>query len=701
MGDDDESTTALQAALVALSRAAEEVMRGVRVANDDLLEVVRDVSLSLAVTDRALASFTATLLRAADSQHLATGLDDSRPLVDLVARLRGLPPPVLARVFPPGGIVSLLFHLADSLDTVADALADVGAKRPAVTLPRLSEAHSELLVLLRLWFVSSSVLRVSGPATALAAARTPTLRGIKSFTVLLSSADEREAWDEEAKPLARRLLETATLPASGALWPAQGPDFAAVKKGLDVYYAATWAGWRVSRAVCGPSPSPSPSALGPSSSPSAATAAFLLNVLSVVLYWAVTLLAAVFYTFFRPKAPAGITSRLMLDPSILFITRVWRVQDTPVLSAVALALAPPLPTSAEILIAGVPCRVLSNVALGDLGGVGGVRGAAWEGLRALVRGRTLGAEPPPPDHPLTEGGTGAAPPSPPFPPRALLTTPSLPVHLPPTLLVIPGGGFVGRSFAADIAVLSLNVSRVPPSTPIVAVYVRYSLAPERRHPVALNECADVYAVLRPRAPRLVLQGESAGGNLATALAIRILRGGGGGGGSNGGSRTPAPPTALALYYPALSLLPQASPSRALHLSDPLVPYHLLVALATICHENGRLEAGESTADVYRHPANATDADLAAFPPTRVSVGGLDPLLDESLDFVRRMQRAGAADVHLHVLRRLPHGFYNFAFPGAEEGRSAMWAWVRGHLGGEGGGGGGGGGVGGTADGGKA
>lgn len=64
-----------------------------------------------------------------------------------------------------------------------------------------------------------------------------------------------------------------------------------------------------------------------------------------------------------------------------------------------------------------------------------------------------------------------------------------------------------------------------------------------------------------------MAGESAGGNLATALVLKCI------------SEGVAPPVHLGLAYPAMDVNSCVSTSRAVHMNDPCLPSHLLSALA--------------------------------------------------------------------------------------------------------------------------
>ena len=123
---------------------------------------------------------------------------------------------------------------------------------------------------------------------------------------------------------------------------------------------------------------------------------------------------------------------------------------------------------------------------------------------------------------------------------------------------IPGGGFVAMSPRNHDD--KLFTWAVETKFPILAL--DYKKAPEHPYPYALNECFDTYnAIVSSKGkclgfagrtcPRITLTGDSAGGNLATALTLMIIEAN-----SNGGyrGREVIPlPAGLLLLYPALDM----------------------------------------------------------------------------------------------------------------------------------------------------
>lgn len=124
------------------------------------------------------------------------------------------------------------------------------------------------------------------------------------------------------------------------------------------------------------------------------------------------------------------------------------------------------------------------------------------------------------------------------------------------VLDIPGGGFVAMSPRTSDDKLLAWAGRT--GVPILSL--DYRKAPEYPYPYALNECFDVYTQLvatkgrcvgmKPdMCPRIVVTGDSAGGNLATGTVLMVIQ-------SNASPsvRGVLPsPAGLVLLYPALDM----------------------------------------------------------------------------------------------------------------------------------------------------
>jgi triacylglycerol lipase len=209
------------------------------------------------------------------------------------------------------------------------------------------------------------------------------------------------------------------------------------------------------------------------------------------------------------------------------------------------------------------------------------------------------------------------------------------------LLHIHGGGYVlGIPEANDAANRATALA-----LGIVVVSVDYRLAPETVWPGALEDCYAALVWMHDNAAelgidpaRIAIAGESAGGGHAAALALHARDRGG-----------PAICFQL-LDAPMLD-------DRTGTTSDP----HPHVGHFVWTPEKNRfgwrallgVEPGGPDVPAAAVPARA--ADLSDLPPTFVSVGALDLFLEEDMDFVRRLTRAGVP-AELHVIPGAYHGF---------------------------------------------
>ncbi|KAK4534675.1 hypothetical protein CDCA_CDCA02G0700 [Cyanidium caldarium] len=242
---------------------------------------------------------------------------------------------------------------------------------------------------------------------------------------------------------------------------------------------------------------------------------------------------------------------------------------------------------------------------------------------------------------------------------------------PALIFFMHGGGFVGQSSLTHAAFLKQIAHDLPDA---VILSIDYHLAPEYPYPIAVEECVFAYAWalqnawrLGTTAERVVFSGDSAGGNLAVAVALKLH------------SRGMRLPDGLVLAYPALNLSMQWSPSRLLSLFDPLLSTDLLDLIVRSYippHADARR-------DPFLSPTlAATDAMLQALPPVAIVCGAFDPLLDDAAEFAHRLRTVHAGTpaaerVQLRIFDGLPHGFLNMSLgvDMASEGTRQMSRWM--------------------------
>jgi acetyl esterase/lipase len=224
---------------------------------------------------------------------------------------------------------------------------------------------------------------------------------------------------------------------------------------------------------------------------------------------------------------------------------------------------------------------------------------------------------------------------------------------PPIMIMCHGGGFIGRNFPLEAISLSRQVKSS--TNKFMIVYPFYTLKAVQPH--ILEEVMGVYQYFRARSPRVLLVGESAGGNIALSITLKAIK-----------SSTQRP-DGLILLYPAVSLNPSPSISKLLFYDDAILPVSLLKKISKRVIPQPDQE--KQRFDAFLHPQHADRSDLAQFPTTFLLIAGLDALGDDTIDFNTRLRECNVSgDTKLY--RDLPHGFAQFpllfrnAFSSTEE-----------------------------------
>ena len=193
----------------------------------------------------------------------------------------------------------------------------------------------------------------------------------------------------------------------------------------------------------------------------------------------------------------------------------------------------------------------------------------------------------------------------------------------PWLLYLHGGGFVvgGLDSHDDIC------AELADQSGLGVIAVDYRLAPEHRFPAAFDDCWAVLEALSNgslgiEAHRIVIAGDSAGGNLAAALALRardlgrprlsgqiLIYPGLGGDVSRGSfveqADAPGLTTADVRYYKSVYVGPPEDPGHRSKLAYPL-----------------------------------NETDYSALPPAFLVAAHWDPLRDDCVDYAARLTAAG-------------------------------------------------------------
>ena len=184
------------------------------------------------------------------------------------------------------------------------------------------------------------------------------------------------------------------------------------------------------------------------------------------------------------------------------------------------------------------------------------------------------------------------------------------------VLYFHGGGFILGGIDSHDDVCAELCAR----TGYEVVSVDYRLAPEHLHPAAFD---DVLAAFEWAAStyeqRILLCGDSAGGNLAAAVSHA----------TRGHQRRPA---GQILIYPGLG----GDPSRGSYVTHAEAP--MLTAKDIAFYRDIRSGGRDATGEISFAPL--ADADFANLPPTVVFTAECDPLSSDGEAYGSRIQAAG-------------------------------------------------------------
>jgi acetyl esterase/lipase len=233
----------------------------------------------------------------------------------------------------------------------------------------------------------------------------------------------------------------------------------------------------------------------------------------------------------------------------------------------------------------------------------------------------------------------------------------------PVVVYLHGGGWVFMGIETHDWICR----RLANASGAVIVSAEYRLAPEHPFPAPLDDCMAVTQWLSEHAnevggdpARLGIAGDSAGGNLAAAVALA--------------SRSDDGPhlRAQALLYPSTDAA-CATPSFVQNAEGYLLTADTMRWFWEQC-----LGAHGNPDDVYvsvlRHP------DLSGLPPTLVITAEFDPLRDEGEAYAEHLAAAGV-DVTLRRYDGMVHGFIGMEalVPDADEALAEVADFLRRHL----------------------
>lgn len=223
----------------------------------------------------------------------------------------------------------------------------------------------------------------------------------------------------------------------------------------------------------------------------------------------------------------------------------------------------------------------------------------------------------------------------------------------PAIVYFHGGGFV----KGDCDTSDTNGWGLAQETGAVVVSVDYRLAPENVYPTPLNDCIAVVRHVHgnPGAygvdpERIGVAGDSAGGNLAAAVALWAR--------DNDGPAL----RCQGLIYPCLTDKLEFDSYKRNADAPGLTTTNMGGYWVSYL---GEAMAGKSS-DPLATPMVATD--LADLPPCYVLIAEYDPLADDGVEYAHKLMAAGV-ETGFYNARRMIHGFVRARITGADSAKA--------------------------------
>lgn len=200
------------------------------------------------------------------------------------------------------------------------------------------------------------------------------------------------------------------------------------------------------------------------------------------------------------------------------------------------------------------------------------------------------------------------------------------------LLYLHGGGHMFGSIKSHRSF----VSRLATAGRVTAFHIDYRLAPENPYPAAIEDALKAYRRILAMgfsADNLIVGGESAGGNLAAALLLKVRE-----------EKLPQP-AGLYLLSPWLDMTSTAESYQKVGARDPMITREGIDMVA-------KAYLGGQADNAFTSPVRA---DPSGLPPMLIQVGSEEVLLSDSITFANNAAMAGI-EVKLHVAPEMPHAF---------------------------------------------
>ena len=208
----------------------------------------------------------------------------------------------------------------------------------------------------------------------------------------------------------------------------------------------------------------------------------------------------------------------------------------------------------------------------------------------------------------------------------------------PCLVYFHGGAFMLKASGSHYKIAKEYAKRLP----CKVVYVDYRLAPKHPFPTPAGDCFETYKWVLQNADilgidqdKIIIGGDSAGGNLATAVTLMAR------------DKQLSLPAALLLIYPATDR--RMNTKSMQEYTDTPVWNATLNKMMWDAYLSGK------TPKHIEYASPMEVASFAGFPPTYIEVAEYDCLHDDGVLLHARLQEEGIQS-ELHEIKNACHGY---------------------------------------------
>lgn len=214
----------------------------------------------------------------------------------------------------------------------------------------------------------------------------------------------------------------------------------------------------------------------------------------------------------------------------------------------------------------------------------------------------------------------------------------------PMVLYYHGGGFALR----DIPCFDFIGRYIASGSSAVVFMPEYSLSPENKFPIALEQCYDALNWARENAmkynayaDKLIVAGDSAGGNISTVVSMMCR------------DRHKRMPSLQILAYPVVDHTPGGErESERLYAKNYNLDYaHFL------SYGKAYVRDQQDFANPYCSPLFG---DVKGLPPCYMILAECDILLDQGLEYAKYLKDSGV-DIQYKIYKGMPHDFLFYGF----------------------------------------